>query len=732
MHDLILDEIIIKNFLSIGAIPQRVILSSVPLTLILGQNLDIEAEESRNGVGKTTIVQAICYAFFGKPLTSIKIGNLINDINQKDLLVILKFRSKGVAYRIERGQKPNLLHFFVGDKQVALETEKQPIDEAAGENKQTRISIERVIGMSRLMFEHIVALNTYTIPFLRMRPAEQRPVIEELFGITTLSETAGALKDALDDNKAALRDEEVRIKTVTEANDRINRMIAAAQGEADVWTDNHQVVLQRLTQQAESFATIDFDAEMAVFDQIDAWHSEKQRHDEQVMQITHAISRLDGERRNLHADLARAEADVTAPSNGEAIRAQARQMRDSLDRERQATDRHIVNLTAQAQRKREMAIANHQTVARLEKDLSALLDQLENPDAHHCVTCGQGLAGTDHLGTVIARLSAQCENLAGEIDKTTAEADKCERDAGVLDAEAVATDTAYQAHKTRLLNDVQQMERTAEAADQQVMAKQDAARRQIVVLQADLNILEAEHGRLQASQAALPALATMPLSRWASREALWQQRQQRDKALTQWEAERAKANPILEKVAALAATVVAVDYTRLNELASQVKHEQFLYKLLTSKDSFIRKRIIDQQLGWLNRALNAYISELGLPHEVKFMPDLTTEISLAGRDRDFEQFSRGEMNRVALATSWAFRDLWENMNGSINLLCCDEVLDQGTDGAGVEAAVAILTRMAQERRKNVFLVSHREALKTRIDRVLIAQKLDNFTTFHEA
>jgi DNA repair exonuclease SbcCD ATPase subunit len=732
MHDLILDEIIIKNFLSIGAVPQRVTLSSVPLTLILGQNLDIDAEESRNGVGKTTIIQAICYAFFGKPLTSIKIGNLINDINQKDLLVILKFRCKGVSYRIERGQKPNLLHFFVGEKQVTVETEQRQTDEAAGENKQTRISIERVIGMSRLMFEHIVALNTYTIPFLRMRPGEQRPIIEELFGITALSEMAAALKDTLDDNKAALRDEEVRIKTVTEANARIQRLIAAAQDDASVWTDDHQIILQRLAQQVACFEAIDFEAELVVFDQIDAWQGEKQRHDEQRMQIIHAISRLDGELRNLDADLARAEADVTAPSNGETIRAQAQQVRAGLERERQTTERHIVSITAQAQRKREAATAHRQTVTRLETELAALLGQLDNPDAHHCVTCGQGLAGTDHLATVIARLSAQCEKVAAEIDKTRAEAENCEREATTLDQEAIASDTAYQAHKARLLDDAHAMERMAEEADQQVAAKQNTARQQITILQAELDTLRNERAGLQMKHDALPALPEPPRSHWASRDALWQQRQQRDKVLAQWEAEQAKVNPILEKVTALGATLVTIDYTRLNDIDSQVKHEQFLHKLLTSKDSFIRKRIIDQQLGWLNRMLNAYVVELRLPHEVKFMPDLTVEIALAGRDRDFEQFSRGEMNRVALATSWAFRDLWENMNGSINLLCCDEVLDQGTDGAGVEAAVAILTRMAQERRKNVFLISHREALKTRIDRVLIAQKLDNFTTFYEA
>jgi ABC-type Mn2+/Zn2+ transport system ATPase subunit len=120
------------------------------------------------------------------------------------------------------------------------------------------------------------------------------------------------------------------------------------------------------------------------------------------------------------------------------------------------------------------------------------------------------------------------------------------------------------------------------------------------------------------------------------------------------------------------------------------------------------------------------LQKLQLPHEVRFMPDLTVEINLLGREKDFESLSRGEMNRVILANSWAFRDLWENLNFNYNMLAVDELLDQGMDRAGVGAAAGVLRELA-DRRKNIFLISHREELCDQTDATLTITKQDGFS-----
>ena len=80
-----------------------------------------------------------------------------------------------------------------------------------------------------------------------------------------------------------------------------------------------------------------------------------------------------------------------------------------------------------------------------------------------------------------------------------------------------------------------------------------------------------------------------------------------------------KNNPYAEQVVTLRETgLEEVSYESINDLTRLKEHQEFLHKLLTSKDSFIRKKIIDQNLQYLNYRLNYYLEKLGLPHDVKF------------------------------------------------------------------------------------------------------------------
>ena len=172
-----------------------------------------------------------------------------------------------------------------------------------------------------------------------------------------------------------------------------------------------------------------------------------------------------------------------------------------------------------------------------------------------------------------------------------------------------------------------------------------------------------------------------------------------------------------------------VSWDNINALTEMKEHMDFLYKLLTSKDSFIRKRIIDQNLAFLNKRLQFYLDRTGLPHQVVFQNDLTVEITELGRDLDFDNLSRGERNRLILSMSWAFRDVWESLYQSINLLFIDELVDNGLDAAGVESALGILKKMSRERHKNIYLISHKDELSSRVNNILKVIKDNGFTSY---
>ena len=159
---LTIKEITIKNFMSVGNVTQGVLLNDTGLTLVLGNNLDLGGDGSRNGTGKTTLVNALSYGLFGLPLTNIRRDNLINKTNGKHMLVTIEFSCNRVTYRIERGRKPGILKFYVNDSEQVDET-----DEGQGESKLTQKQIDKVLGMTHNMFKHVMALNTcllYTSP----------------------------------------------------------------------------------------------------------------------------------------------------------------------------------------------------------------------------------------------------------------------------------------------------------------------------------------------------------------------------------------------------------------------------------------------------------------------------------------------------------------------------------------------------------------------------------------
>ncbi len=126
------------------------------------------------------------------------------------------------------------------------------------------------------------------------------------------------------------------------------------------------------------------------------------------------------------------------------------------------------------------------------------------------------------------------------------------------------------------------------------------------------------------------------------------------------------------------------------------------------------------------------MEKIGLPHQVVFQNDLSVEITELGRDLDFYNLSRGESNRVILALSWAFRDVYESLYHKVNLLFIDELIDSGLDSSGVENALATLKILTRDRSKSVWLVSHRDDLVSRVSNVLKVVKQNGFTQYESS
>lgn len=581
-------NVTMKNFLSVGNNTQAVVLDDNGLTLVLGENVDQGSGGSRNGVGKTTLIQAICFALYGIPLTNIKKDNLINKTNQRGMAVSLDFEVNNNRYRIERGRKPNFIRYMVNDGLVT----SPDSDESHGESKWTQTEIERVVGCSHNLFRHIVALHTKTTPFLSLGAGAQREIIEELLGITLISQKAVQLKNLIKDIHTEIKGEEVRIKLVADSNERIQKTINDLSFKGQMWDREHTKKLGKLAADIEALQDIDIDGEIANHRRAKEWYGTAQE---------------------------------VATLEKEAVR---------IERQMLAVDERISNY----------------------------LSQIERTHARSCPTCGGDLLDAKHA-EIMAGLETKMAVLQGE-------------------------KTAYES-----------------------------------------SLMEIAVG-LEATVEAFTALGEEPVTRYSNIEQALNHRHTMERLIADLERESLVDSPYIDQIANLSESGLQdVSYTYLNELIRVKEHQDFLFKLLTSKDSFIRKKIIDQNLSYLNHRLNGYLEKLALPHEVVFQSDLSVEITQLGKDFDFEQLSNGEANRLVLALSWSFRDMWESMTHQMNLLMIDELVDSGMDSQGMDAALEILKKTARERGKNIFLISHKDELVSRVGKILLVQKENGFTTF---
>jgi len=579
-------ELTVKNFMSVGNQTQGVNFAQENLTLVLGENLDQGGDDSgsRNGTGKTTIVNALSYALFGNALTNIKKDNLINKINNKNMLVTLAFDKDGTDYRIERGRKPNILKFYVNDQ----EQETDETDDAQGDMRETQKDLDELLGMSHDMFKHVVALNTYTEPFLSMRANDQRVIIEQLLGITLLSEKAESLKEMIRQTKDSIMQESADIEAAKKSNEKIQLSIDSLLTRQGAWNTQHEQEIEKIGRAIIELESVDIEAELAK-----------------------------------HAELK--------------VYEEASQKLKSLNKERATLDSAI----AQAER----------SVKKYAGELAKLKDK-------KCHACEQELHDHKH-----EEMSAEATTHLAEaqkyMDKVTKDLNKIRSEIDAIGEVNTRPDTYYDSVEQALKH-----------------------QNNLKTLETQLTIKAGESDHYQ------------------------------------------------EQIDELTDTAIQeITWDRVNELNSLKEHQEFLLKLLTSKDSFIRKKIIDQNLAYLNNRLTYYLDKMGLPHTVTFLNDLTVEIMQLGQDLDFDNLSRGERNRLILSLSWAFRDVWESLYQQINLLFIDELIDNGLDASGVEGALAVLKKIARERKKNVFLISHKDELIGRVNNVLKVIKENGFTSY---
>lgn len=183
-----------KNILSTGNYWIEIKLDNNQNTLIVGNN----------GSGKSTMLDALCFALFGKAFRNINKPNLLNSINQKDCVVEVEFDTNNKSYKICRGIKPNIFEIYQDgillNQDAALKDYQDILEKS-------------ILKLNYKSFTQIVILGSASFtPFMQLSAADRRSIIEDLLDIEIFSTMNNIVKDKISNNKDLITNKKYEIQ----------------------------------------------------------------------------------------------------------------------------------------------------------------------------------------------------------------------------------------------------------------------------------------------------------------------------------------------------------------------------------------------------------------------------------------------------------------------------------------------------------------------------------------
>lgn len=230
------EHVIYKNFQSIGNQPIRIDLNRSQTTVVGGHN----------GAGKSSLLEAISYALFGKPLKKLKLDQLINTINKKGLHVTVAFTKNGKAYKVVRGMKPSIFEFWVDGE----------LQDQSAKSSDYQAKVEYVLGMDYKLFTQIVVLNKEKyVPFMELPAADRRKVVEDILDISVFSVMSDLLKKTVSTLSTEMEDLKYERERLQERMKGQQRLIDEASSNVDVQIAELNTTISDLGDRVEQLVT---------------------------------------------------------------------------------------------------------------------------------------------------------------------------------------------------------------------------------------------------------------------------------------------------------------------------------------------------------------------------------------------------------------------------------------------------------------------------------------------
>lgn len=739
-------ELTMQNYLSYGNNTTTINLNFDTPTLIIGRNYDsvVDGQVDSNGAGKSSILNGLLMCAFDKNLMGIDKNAQINKANKKDMLLTLTFMVDGIYYKIERYRKNKLkggdgVRLFRNDNEpVFTEDHDVTPDSVANCNAE----IERIMGIPYEMFIRIVVFSASHEPFLSLpsshaSKANQRDIIEELFGLTELTHKAEKLKELLSATKSEFKNlVEVNARLEAE-HERHNKQIEENVERQENWD----------TQRAERVA--DLEATLQEMKQIDVQVSidgfeEAAKQEKLLAKAEKNVPVLEAELKNIrNRKLKNAEWERDRQRKLDAADATIASLSNiDFDAEREKLVQVETKLVKLNQTKVDIDLKikdisskinlSKQAKATLGEKLRKLDDDIEHLKSNNCPYCKQAfpdavseldkrendravLASEIHdEGLKIEAFNEELESISNQLAQINHDIDEASAVTLLKNVDSLERDYTNAVQKLEeLMSETNPyVEEEDGLSEEDIQEELDNIAAKVAKIKSKISMAtEFIHGSFKTLADVQGHAVKMESIESRIAEAL------------------ADVNPFVGVVESLKKTTLEeLKHAQINKLDKDIKHQDFLLKLLTKKDSFVRKALLNKSIPLLNQRLRMNLDRIGLPHRITFTEEMEVHISQYNATYEYGNFSAGQKARVNLCLAFAFRDVLQSRFGKINLCILDECLDVGLGNVGVTQAAQMIKSIAEDNKLSMFVISHRDEVLNMFDKRLEIELRNSFST----
>lgn len=717
----------IRNFLSYGNNITHIPLNFEKPTLVIGRNLDHSSngEIDSNGSGKSSIINAIAFALYGKTIgNKIKLDKLINWINGKNMEVGVHFSKNGKFYYVERFRKNgkkggNGARLWMSDT-FNDDLEGYEDKTIAGKIDET---IEEIIGMPFDVFSRIVLYSSshasfFDLPTTSTTGASQVTIIEELFNITELSENADKLKKKNDELRKEIKilsDMDVQIQS---EHSRYEDQMSTLTELSHRWESETNLKKKDLSKKLKLIQKIDFDKNKKLFESAEKIKSEITDLAKTLYEEERKLNDLQKEYNLFSKWVEQQQVEI------EEIKERVDKSAD-IDFQEQKSLLGILSDIKVEVRDIELSTRSAKSnLIDLEKELEVVTKEINHLQSNTCPYCKQQFEDVkdkiDENRKLMTSLSKNKEELSTLVitneEKLSVLSGQALEISEKLFFDDIGTLTKQE---ERLKNDKERLHKLISEENPHESVSEEQIKTQenkVLSIKSNMKKLEDEQRDIREH------------SDFDNERELIYLESQLESIIEDLEELKTSVNPHLVSIEKL--SEMELPESKKSEIASledDLEHQDFLYRLLYRKDSYIRKALLAKNLTFLNQMLKYYLEKLGLPHKVSFNYDMSITISLFNNKIDHENLSKGQIARLNLALWAAFRKVREKRYGSIPFCMIDEALDSGLGNVGIQNAAKMIKNIAKDENISTFVISHKDEISTMFDSKLEIELHNKFS-----